>query len=183
MAAVNPTAQNQIRGPNPDSITHSSGKPVIECDPSLHDSAQNQIRGSNPDPTMQSSGEPTTKCLPFSPAYSSESVDVYSSDPEDVYILDPEDEKDNIPYPRLELIDEQFNLKMNELFSQASSGQLVPFTVEATLKDTTNGLLEHLAKSHLLTWISHVKSAPEEDELPLWISIMKDNIDVLVTQF
>ena len=37
MAAVNPTAHNQIRGPNPDSITHSSGKPVIECDPFLHD--------------------------------------------------------------------------------------------------------------------------------------------------
>ena len=143
MAAVNPTAQNQTRGPNPDSITHSSGKPVIECDPSLHDSAQNQIRASNPESTTQSFGEPTTECLPFSPAYLSESEDVYSSDPEDVYILDPEDEKDNISYLRSELIDEQFNLKMKELFSQASSGQLVPSTVEATLKDTTSGLLQH----------------------------------------
>ena len=183
MAAVNPTAQNKIRGLNPDSITHSSGKPVIECDPFLHYSAQNQIRGPNPDSTTQSFGEPTTECLPFSPAYSSESEDVYSSDPEDVYILDPEDEKDNIPYPRLELIDEQFNLRMKKLFSQAFSGQLVPSTVKATLQDTTSGLLQHLAKSHPLTWISHVKSAPEEDELPLWMSILKDDIDVLVTQF
>ena len=110
MAAVNPTAQNQIRGSNLDSITHSSG-------------------------------EPTTECVPFSPAYSSESEDVYSSDTEDVYILDPEDEQDNIPYPRLELIDKQFNLKMKVLFSQSSSGQLVPSTVEATLQSTTSGLL------------------------------------------
>ena len=72
---------------------------------------------------------------------------------------------------------------MKELFSQASNGQLVPSTVEATLQNTTSGLLQHLSKSHPLTWISHVKSAPEEDELPLWMSIMKDDIDVLVTQF
>ena len=81
----------------------------------VNPTAQNQIRGSNPDSTTQSFGEPTTECLPISP--------VYSSDPEDIYILDPEDEKDNIPCPRLELIDEQFNLKMKEIFSQASSGQ------------------------------------------------------------
>ena len=37
MAAVNLSAQNQIRESNPDSITHSSGELVIECDPSLHD--------------------------------------------------------------------------------------------------------------------------------------------------
>ena len=83
--------------------------------------------------------------MPFSPAYSSESEDVYSSDPEDVYILDPEDENDNIPYPRLEFIDEQFNLQIKELFSQASSGQLVPSTVEATLQNTASDLLHHLA--------------------------------------
>ena len=81
----------------------------------------------------------------------------YSSESKDVYILDPDDEKDNIPYPRLELIDKQFNLKMKELFSQASSGQLIPSTVRATLQNTTSGLLHHLAKSHPLTWISHVK--------------------------
>ena len=78
----------------------------------------------------------------------------FSSDPEDIHILDPEDEQDNIPYPRLEHIDKQFNLEMKELFSQASSGQLVPSTVEATLQNTTSGLLQHLAKSHPLTWIS-----------------------------
>ena len=72
---------------------------------------------------------------------------------------------------------------MKELFSQSSSGQLVPYTVEATLQQTSDGLLNHLEKSHPLTWISHVKSTPEEDELPLWISIMKEDIDVLVTQF
>ena len=37
MAAVNPTAQNQIWESNPDSTTHSSGEPGIECDPFLHD--------------------------------------------------------------------------------------------------------------------------------------------------
>ena len=56
------------------------------------------------------------------PAYSSESEVVHSSDTDDVYIPDPEDEKDNLPHPRLELIDKQFNLKMKELYSQASSG-------------------------------------------------------------
>ena len=35
MPAENYSAQNQIRGLNPDSTTHSSGEPVIECDPSL----------------------------------------------------------------------------------------------------------------------------------------------------
>ena len=59
----------------------------------------------------------------------------------------------------------------------------MPSTVQATLQNTTSGLLQHLAKSHPLTWIFHVKSTPEEDELPLWMSIMKDDIDVLVTQF
>ena len=44
-------------------------------------------------------------------------------------------------------------------------------------------MIKHLAKSHPLTWIFHKKSSPEEDELPLWMSIMKDDIDVLVTQF
>ena len=35
MTADSFSAQNQIRGFNPDSTTHSSGEPVIECDPSL----------------------------------------------------------------------------------------------------------------------------------------------------
>ena len=146
--------------------------------------AQDQISESNPDysfnPTS-SSEKPTTECGPFSPAYSSE-PDVYSSDSE-VYILDPEDVQEDIPDPKLQLIDEQFNLKMKELLSQSSSGQLVPYTVEATLQQISDGLLHHLAKSHPLTWISYVKSTPEEDELPLWMSIMKEDIDVLVTQF
>ena len=72
---------------------------------------------------------------------------------------------------------------MKELFSQTSSGQPVPTTVEATIQQTTDGLLHHLAKSHPLTWVSHAKSTSEEDELPLWMSIMKDDIDVLVTMF
>ena len=117
------------------------------------------------------------------PVYSSESEVVHSSDTEDVYIPDLEDEKDNPPDPRLEIIDRQFNLKMKELFSQASSGQLVPYTVEATIHQTTDDMLQYLAKSNPLTWVSHVKTSAEEDELPLWMSTMKDNIDVLVTQF
>ena len=108
---------------------------------------------------------------------------VHSSDPEDVYIPDLENEKDNLPDPRLELIDRQFNLKMKELFSQASSGQLVPYTLESTLHQTANDMLQYLTKSHPLTWVTHVKTSSSEDELPLWMTIMKDNIDVLVTQF
>ena len=67
---------------------------------------------------------------------------------------------------------------MKELFTQTSSGQLVPITIEATLQQTTD-----LTKSHPLTWVSQSKTTPEEDELPPWMSIMKDDIDVLVTQF
>ena len=165
MAANNFTAQNQIREFNPDSTTHSSGEPVIECDPSLHDTTSKE------------------EDVQDYPAYSSESEVVHSSDQEDVYIPDLEDEKDNLPDPRLELIDRQFNLKMKELFSQASSGQLVPYTVEATLHQTANDMLQYVAKSHSLTWVSQVKTSSEEDELSLWMSTMKDNIDVLVTQF
>ena len=163
MAAVKTTTQNQIRESNPDCTTHSTGEPVIECDPSLH---ANTEEGNIQDSIVSSS----------------ESKVVYSSDPEDVYILDSEDEQDNLPDPRLELIDKQFNLKMKELFTQTSSGQLVPYTIEATLQQTIDGLLQHLTKSHPLTWVSQSKTTTE-DELLLWISIMKDDIDVLVTQF
>ena len=152
MAAVNLTTQNQIRESNPDSTTHSSGEPVIECDLSLHDTTS----------------EEEVQDFMDNPAYSSESEVVHSSDQEDVCIPDPEDEKDNLPDPRLELIDRQFNLKMKELFSQASSGQLVPYTVEATLQQTADDMLQYLAKSHPLTWVSNVKTlSSEEDELPL----------------
>ena len=153
----------------------------------MEPTGQNHKTESNSDSSSKltsSSGKPNTDCGPFSPAYSSESRDAYSSAPEDVYFLDSEeDEQDNVPYPKLELIDKQFDLKMKELFFQASSGKLVPSTVEATLQQATDGLLHHLAKSHSLTWISHVKSTPEEDELPLWMTLMKDDIDILVTQF
>ena len=48
---------------------------------------------------------------------------------------------------------------MKELFSQASSGQLIPYTVEATLHQTVNDMLLYLAKSHPLTWVSQVKTS------------------------
>ena len=168
MTADNFTAQNQIRESNLDSTTHSSGEPVIEYDPSLHNNTSEE--------------EGVQDFIDY-PTYSSESEVVHYSDTEDVHIPDLEDEKDNLPDPRLELIDRQFNLKMKELFSQASSGQLVPNTVEATLQQTADDMLQYLAKSHPLTWVSNVKTSSEEDELPLWMSTMKDNIDVLVTQF
>ena len=72
---------------------------------------------------------------------------------------------------------------MKELFSRSSSGQLVPYTVEATLQQTAKDMLQYLEKSHPLTWISHVKTSQEEDELLLWMTVMKDNVDVLVIQF
>ena len=162
------SAQNQIREFNPDSTTNSSRESVIECDPSLPDATSKE-------------GE-----VRYHIVSSSESEADYSSvEEEDVYIppiLD-DDELKNPPDPRLELVDRQFNLKMKELFTQISSGQLVPITIEATLQQTTDALIQHLTKSHPLTWVSQFKTTPEEDELPLWMSIMKDDIDVLVTQF
>ena len=74
---------------------------------------------------------------------SSKSEVDYSSEEEDVYIppiLD-DDEQNNPPDSRLDLIDKQFNLRMKELFTQTSSGQLVPITIEATLQQTTDGLI------------------------------------------
>ena len=166
MTAASFTAQNQIREFNPDSITHSSGEPVIECDPSLPDTTSKE--GEVQDPIVSSS----------------ESDVVYTSDTEeeDIYITASEDE-DNPSHPRLELMDKQFNLKMKELFSRSSSGQLVPYTIEAGLQNTADEMMKHLAKSLPLTWVFHQKSSPEEDELPLWMSIMQDDIDVLVTKF
>ena len=170
MTAENFSAQNQIRGFNPDSTTHSSGEPVIECDPSLlgttseEEEVQVHIVSSSESEANYSSVEEDTE------------------EEEDMYLTVSEDE-DNPSDPRLELIDKQFNLKIKELFSRSSSGQLIPYTVEASLQNTADEMIKHLAKSHPLTWVFHQKSSPEEDELPLWISIMQDNIDVLVTQF
>ena len=149
MTADSFSAQNQIREFNPDSTTHSPGESVIECDPSLADTT-----------TMEEEVQ--------DPIVSSATEDVY------IPILDGEEEK-NLPDPRLELIDRQFNLKMKELFGQAN--------VEATLHHTATDMLKYLANSHLLTWVTQVKISSEEDELSIWMSTMKDNIDVLVTQF
>ena len=170
MPAENFSAQNQIRGLNPDSTTHSSGEPVIECDPSLLDTTSEE---EEVQVHIVSSSESEVD-------YSS--VEEDTEEEEDMYLTVSEDE-DNPSDPRLELIDKQFNLKMKELFSRSSSGQLMPYTVEASLQNTADEMIKHLAKSHPLTWVFHQKSSPEEDELPLWISIMQDNIDVLVTQF
>ena len=94
---------------------------------------------------------------------SSESEVVYTSDTEeeDIYITASEDE-DNPSDPRLELVDKQFNLKMKELFFRSSSGQLVPYAIEAHLQNTADEMMKHLAKSHPLTWIFHQKSSPED---------------------
>ena len=96
MAADNFTAQNQIRKFNPDFTTHSCGEPVIECDPSLPDTTSKE--GEVQDPIVSSA----------------ESEVVYSSEEEDAYIppIPDDDEQNNLPDPRLELTDEQFNLKM-----------------------------------------------------------------------
>ena len=115
MTADSFTAQNQIREFNPDSTTHSSGEPVIECDPSLPDTTSKE--GEVQDPIVSLS----------------ESDHTSDTEEEDIYITASEDE-DNPSDPRLELIDKQFNLKMKELFSRSSSGQLVPYTIEASLQ-------------------------------------------------
>ena len=149
MTADSFSAQNQIREFSPDSTTHSPGEPDIECDPYVPDTT-----------TMEEEVQ--------DPIVSSVTEDVY------IPILDGEEEK-NRPDPRLELIDRQFNLKMKELFGQAS--------VETTLHHTATDMLKYLAKSHPLTWVTQVKTSSEEDELSIWMSTMKDNTDVLVTQF
>ena len=169
MTADSFSAQNQIRGFNPDSTTHSSGEPVIECDSSLPDTTSKEEEVQHP---IVSSSESEVD-------YSSVEED---DEEEDMYLTVSEDE-DNPSDPRLELIDKQFNLKMKELFSRSSSGQLMPYTIEASLQNTADEMIKHLAKSHPLIWVFHQKSSPEEDERPLWISIMQDDIDVLVTQF
>ena len=166
MAADNLTAQNQIREFNTDSTTHSFGEPVIECDPSLPETTSKEEEVQDP---IFSSSE-------------SEVVSTSDTEEEDIYLTVSEDE-DSPSDPRLELIDKQFNLKMKELFAKSSSGQLVPYTIEASLQNTADEMMKHLAKSHPLPWVFHQKSSPEEDELPLWMSIMQDDIDVLVTQF
>ena len=124
MTADSFTAQNEIREFNPDSTTHSSGEPVIECDPSLPDITSKE--GEVQDPIVSSS----------------ESEVVYTSDTEeeDIYITASGDE-DNPSDPRLELIDKQFNLKMKELFSRSSSSQLVPYTIEASLRNTADEMM------------------------------------------
>ena len=96
MADDNLTAQNQIREFNPDSTTHSSGEPVIECDPSLPDttSKEEEVQG----PIVSSS--------------ESEVVSTSDTEEEDIYLTASEDE-DNPSDPRLEIIDKQFNLKMS----------------------------------------------------------------------
>ena len=166
MTADSFSAQNQIRKFNSDFTTHSSGEPVIECDPSLPDTTSKEEEMQDP---IVSSSE-------------SEVVSTSDTEEEDIYITVSEDEDDSSD-PRLELIDKQFNLKMKELFSRSSSGQLVPYTIEASLQNTADEMMKHLAKSYPLTWVFHQKSSLEEDELPLWMSIMQDDIDVLVTQF
>ena len=124
MAADNFTAQNQIREFNLDPTPHSSREPVIERDPSLPDTTSKE--GEVQDPIVSSP----------------ESEVVYSSEEEHVYIpFLGDEEENNLPDPRLELIDKQFNLKMKELFTQTSSGQLVPITIEMTLQQTTDGLM------------------------------------------
>ena len=164
------SAQNQIRGFNPDSTRHSSGEPVIECDPSL------------PDTTSEAEEVQVHIVSSSESEVDYSSVEEDTEEEEDMYLTVSEDE-DNPSDPRLELIDKKINLKMKELFSRSSSGQLMPYTIEASLQNTADEMIRHLAKSHPLTWVFHQKSSPEEDELPLWISIMQDDIDVLVTQF
>ena len=82
MAADNFTAQNQIREFNLDSTPHSSGEPVIECDPSLPDTTSKE--GEVQDPIVSSP----------------ESEVVYSSEEEDVYIpFLGDEEENNLPDP------------------------------------------------------------------------------------
>ena len=74
------------------------------------------------------------------PIVSSQSEVVFTSDTEeeeDLYLTVSEDE-DNSSDPRLELIEKQFNLKMKELVARTSSGQLVPYTIKASLHNTAD---------------------------------------------
>ena len=115
MTANSFSTQNQIREFNPDSTTHSPEDPVIECDPSLPDTTKMEEEVQDP---IVSSGSEVVSTSD-------------TEEEEDMYLTVSEDE-DNSSNPRLELIDKQFNLKMKELFSKASSGQLVPYTIEAS---------------------------------------------------
>ena len=168
MASVNFLAQNNGEDKGEDSLDS-----VIFL---VQNIGEGKGKG-NLDSSFNLHPEELTNSEPCLPDYSS----IHSSEEEDVYIQ--EEEEDNLPDPRLELIDKQFKLKMKELFTQTSSGESVPYTIEATLQQTTDGLIQHLTTSHLMTWVSQFKKTTEEDELLLWMSTMKDDIDVLVTQF
>ena len=74
------------------------------------------------------------------------SIEEDTEEEEDMYLTVSEDE-DNSSDTRLELIDKQFNLKMKELFSRSSSGQLMPYTVEASLQNTADEMIKHLARN------------------------------------
>ena len=80
-------------------------------------------------------------------------------------------------------MDEPFNLKMKKLFAQPASGQPVPPTIVGTLQETSTYILQHLGRSHTLAWLSTFRTTSEVDELSFWLDQMKNDVDVLVTQF
>ena len=97
----------------------------------------------------------------------------YSSEEEDEYFTASEDEDED---SRLESIDEQFKSKLKELLSQAFSDQVDPHSVEAFLQHTAKTLLQHLSNTYSLTWMSQIKIHKEDDELLLWVLLMRRKI-------
>ena len=98
---------------------------------------------------------------------------------------DDQDDQDIEPErtAMLKFMDEHFNLKMKKLFAQPASCQLVPPTIVGTLQETSTYILQHLGRSHTLEWLSTFKTTTELDELSFWLDQMKNDVDVLVTQF
>ena len=121
--------------------------------------------------------QPESDLIPESAPQSPEPATSECDDDQDDQDIEPE------RTAMLKFIDEQFNLKMKELFAQPASGQLVPHTIVGTLQETSNYMLQHLGRSHTLAWLSTFKTTSEVDELSFWLDQMKNDVDVLVTQF
>ena len=121
--------------------------------------------------------KPESDLIPESAPQSPEPAASECDDDQDDQDIEPEGAA------MLKFIDLQFNLKMKELFAQPASGQLVPHTIVGTLQETSNYMLQHLGRSHTLAWLSTFKTTSEVDELSFWLDQMKNDVDVLVTQF
>ena len=93
---------------------------------------------------MADNKQPESDLIPESAPQSAEPATSECDDDQDDQDIEPK------RTAMLKFIDEQFNLKMKELFAQPASDQLVPHTIVGTLQETSNYMLQHLGRCHTL---------------------------------